>query len=140
MPDPPEDHGDLVAMGHWVADCLDERDQLVFRTVVRTLVEEVEGQQAVLDTLSEADLRRAAKFVYASDRDHADRLEAAADAVGALEADARCSACNGTGLVASDSAIPDFCDCAEGRRGRAAFDARVAGLTPGALEADDATE
>lgn len=42
----PVDRSDLIAMGTWVADCLDERDQLVFRTVVRGLVEEVERLRA----------------------------------------------------------------------------------------------
>lgn len=41
-PVPPDDRSDLVAMGQWVADCLDERDQLVFRSIVRSLVAEVE--------------------------------------------------------------------------------------------------
>lgn len=45
---PPEDRSDLLAMGNWVADCLDERDQLVYRTVVRRLVAEVESLRARL--------------------------------------------------------------------------------------------
>lgn len=52
---PPEDRSDLVAMAHWVADSLDERDLLVFRTVVRRLAEEVETLRAVLRIIAIGD-------------------------------------------------------------------------------------
>ena len=45
---PPEDRGDIIAMGHWVADCLEERDQLVHRTVVRGVTQEAERLRAAL--------------------------------------------------------------------------------------------
>lgn len=48
-PAPPDDRSDLVAMGTWVADCLDETDHLVWRTVVRNLVDEVERHRILLD-------------------------------------------------------------------------------------------
>lgn len=45
MPPAPADRSDLLAMGSWVADCLEESDQLVARTVVRKLVAEIERQR-----------------------------------------------------------------------------------------------
>jgi hypothetical protein len=99
MPDPPADRGDLGAMGYWVADCLDQRDLLVFRTVVRHLAEQVERQAAVLDALNVEDLREAAGCVVfcadsKSDEGYpgramqldklASHLSAAADALAAL--------------------------------------------------------
>lgn len=48
MGEPPADRSDLVAMGSWVADCLDEQDQLVFRTVVRHLVDEIQRLRVAL--------------------------------------------------------------------------------------------
>lgn len=38
---PPADRSDLVAMGDWLADCLDDENQLVRRTVLRRLVDEI---------------------------------------------------------------------------------------------------
>lgn len=42
IPDPPDDRRDLIAMGHWVADCLDAKNQMTWRTIVRRLVDELE--------------------------------------------------------------------------------------------------
>lgn len=52
---PIEERGDLVAMGHRVADWLNENDHLVWRTVVRRLVEEVETLRGVLGIIAEGD-------------------------------------------------------------------------------------
>lgn len=49
MPDAPADRSDLIAMGTWVADELDLADRLVWRTVVRNLVAEVEKLRADVD-------------------------------------------------------------------------------------------
>jgi hypothetical protein len=43
VPDPPRDRSDLVVMGHWVADCLDATNHLVWRTIVRRMATELES-------------------------------------------------------------------------------------------------
>ena len=42
LPPAPDNRTDLVAMGRWVEDCLDAENRLVWRTVVRHLVDELE--------------------------------------------------------------------------------------------------
>lgn len=41
LPSAPADRSDLVVMGHWVADCLDELNHLRWRTIVRRLADEL---------------------------------------------------------------------------------------------------
>lgn len=59
---PPEDRSDLLAMGAWVADCLDERNQLVLRTVDRFLAR---AGKAVHQAVTELDAEHAPTWTSA---------------------------------------------------------------------------